>query len=173
MLIYLLVLTIEFEDIVDRKNYILKINWDCTKCGNHSELVGCVLSGEKLYEDRESPVTWEDILHKKCKKCGFTERPNRICSKCNSEYEFGQMGCDTCNKEIKVVIELQNNLFTIREQIRKDKRVKNDTSTLEQAFRDLIKLLEDMGYHSCPVCHDEFTTDGICFQCIRDGEQEL
>ena len=83
------------------------------------------------------------------------------------------MGCTTCNKEIEIVIELQDNLLTIREQIRREKRKKNDTISLEEAYRKLAKLLEDMGYNPCPICHDEFVRDDICFQCKEDEQQEL
>lgn len=151
----------------------MKINWKCTKCGNHSDIFGCVIPGEKLYEDRSLPVSWDDILHKRCTKCKHIERPDVICNRCSSTYEFGQMGCTDCNVEIELVINLQNSLFTIREQIRREKRQKNDTVSLEDNCRELEGRLTKLGYHPCPQCHNEYVIEDICFQCKSDGQQEL
>lgn len=165
----------ELEEIVERRNYKLRIDWSCESCGSHTDMVGCVLPGEKCYEDRKCQVTWEDILHKSCKKCGLVRKPLIECDKCNTIYPFGTLGCNKCDEEIEIVIDLQYKYNIIKEQIRREKRKKNDVTELQISSDSLYQKLNDMKYLPCGFCGSEFIWSpkplGVlpkCFDCGRD-----
>lgn len=160
----------ELEEIVERRNYKLKIDWACRNCNSKTDMVGCVLPGEKCYIDRKCQVTWDDILHKKCRKCGLVERPIITCQKCQTSYKFGELGCGNCDVEIEMMIDLQDSLHIIQEQIRKDRRKKNDVTDLESNINSLYERLNILGYSPCNICKVEFTlhNQNRCFECISD-----
>lgn len=167
----------ELEDIVLRKNYALKIDWSCTSCGSPTEVVGCVIEGERFFEDRKSQVTWDDILHKKCKKCGLIEKPDLKCNKCHTQYKFGVLGCNICDKEISNVLEIQDNICIIKEQVKQDNRKKINTDDLISNVVILINKLKGMGYLPCTSCGIEFVKNDSnynlieCFECKKiDGQ---
>lgn len=165
----------ELEDIVKRRNYELKIDWNCEKCGSKTQICGCILPGEEAYGTKEL-VGWDDLIHKKCTKCGTVTKPVRKCNRCGTIYEFGKIGCTICDEEIGIVIDLQDNIAIIKEQIRRDRRKQLDTTQLEDSFRALIKLVEELKYYPCPGCHIEFvyaSNEVGTLKCFECGQSKL
>ena len=157
----------ELEQVVLRKNYKFNIDWNCQQCGKRTDMLGCVLPGEKFYEDRKSPLTWDDILHKHCKACNLTTRPLITCNKCDIVYPLGTVGCDKCDLELEKVIDTQASIQVLKNQIKKHKRKGINYADLESNVFTLISNLNDMGYKQCEICDEEFVLDGLtcCFQC--------
>lgn len=142
----------ELEEIVSRKNYELNINWDCEACGKRTRIIGCVLPGEPAYEDQKSIITWDDILHKKCDYCNLVRRPLRKCSACKSIHDFNSFGCNICNGIISKVIDMEKEVNSLIESIRKGKRKKIDVSKEEEKYHELRIKLSDLGYSPCKLC---------------------
>lgn len=169
---------IELEDIVPRRDYKLLVDWNCSKCGKLTQMMGTILPNEPLYQHNDqygklSLVSWEDILHKKC-KCGQIEKPTRKCSRCNSQYNFDAFGCKPCDDRIKQILTLEEDILEIKDRIRIAKRRKEDLIELEYDLKSTTDKLYKLDVIPCTVCGKIWLSRGeFCKVCAKNEQSQL
>lgn len=161
---------IELEDIVPRRDYKLALDWNCSKCGCYTKMLGCILPNEPPYKHhdqygRDSLVTWDDLLHKNC-RCGNIEKPVKKCSRCGLTHNFDSFGCKPCDDRIKQILILEEDCIEFKDRIRKLKRRKDDTTQLEYELNEILKKLNSLDVIACTQCGVIWLSRGqICRKC--------
>lgn len=167
-------MTIEFEDIVPRRDYKLKIDWKCHDClpefqEKKVHLIGKSLPGE--YSSDQKIITWDDIVHIKC-QFNHVTRPKRRCSRCGNIVPFDALKCPPCDERVKNILNYEEQLNELIEEIRKARRKKEDVEERLQQAENLKLQLAYLGVHACVDCGFIWINidESRCKECAEYGE---
>ncbi len=164
---------IELEDIVPRRDYKLKVDWNCSECpkdfqGKRVQICGIILPGEFASDQKQ--ISWDDLFHIKCLNNHIT-RPERYCTKCGNRVPYEAHNCPPCERRIIDMLLFEEQIETIKEDIRLLKRTKADYTEELNRINQIKQQLISLKFHPCEECGKWINEDQrICNDC---GRQEL
>lgn len=171
---------LELEDIVLRRDYKLRLDFTCQSCKpedqwRNTTILGICLPGEEKYEEpgrnkKLSPVTWDDILHIKCIR-GHITRPKLVCDRCNATYPHTSLICNNCEDRVTLILTIEEEVNSLKEQYRRMKRKKFDVTQLGEEIKKYESDLDKLGVKPCIECKLAWINkdQDFCKDCLNNG----
>ena len=112
-----------------------------------------------------------EIIHKKCIS-GHLNVPIRTCTGCGTTYEFEEITCKTCDKQIIEMLELEQQYNELTTNIGKLTRKKQETRSEEISLGEVNAKIKYIGYRPCSICGKVLTQHNKCIECNYDEYKE-